>query len=556
MSTSASVSPPTSTTRDAVATSKAHGTPIPPSVKSSPLSTWFSPSQSADRSKQSTNASDVKSTPEAEKSSSSAFGSTWGGGDSFWGSYFGSPSTSDQGVKGGGGGGGGEGQANCESVKEAPRPTSMSRGTGTRKMKSSASPAVKSESDGKRKTVTSPSISSPPKASSTPLTQVRAKSGATTDSSSTSASSKPVTRPEHSSTPKTSLKAQPKKASLRANKESAEASTSEGSTKVKPEKLPGHGSRASPMPTTLIRDTGVESTDDGSTGTGKIDSAVPKVEEKALTQPQLAGSSRKTNADSGSPETREHSNTDCGNSELTNKSSHDFQSSPTPHQGTALDSTAQTQTCTSSKGENKRQTHSHSPPPTHPDSTQRDSTKTKTELVTLQQDIVNKEDCKQTTSVAEEKSLSNAELESTSTNTDPISEAKSDSKKEKQVRHTSSSELPELRCRENEEKEGDQSAKVTDEKDAALHQIQMPITGTNSGEQQRSTPGAPISVAAEAAEGEGHGFINVAALEEVERQSTDNERKVEAGSSKEERSEEGHSNPDIDKLKKVSGVIQ
>lgn len=65
----------------------------------------------------------------------------------------------------------------------------------------------------------------------------------------------------------------------------------------------------------------VESTDDGDTGTGKVYSAVSKVERKASTQQQLAGSSRKTDADSGSPETREHTKTDCGNSELTNKRS-------------------------------------------------------------------------------------------------------------------------------------------------------------------------------------------------------------------------------------------
>lgn len=146
-----------------MASSKAHGSPDPPSVKSS--IPWFSPSQSADHSKQSTNASDDKSTSKAKKCSSSAFGSTWGGGDSFWGRILvPCPSTSNQGGKGGEGGG--ERKTDGE---EAPKPTPMSRGAGARKMKSSASPAVKSESGDKRRAVTSSSISSPPKSNSTPL---------------------------------------------------------------------------------------------------------------------------------------------------------------------------------------------------------------------------------------------------------------------------------------------------------------------------------------------------------------------------------------------------
>ena len=217
-----------------------------------------------------------------------------------------------------------------------------------------------------------------------------------------------------------------------------------------------------------------------------------------------------------------------------------------------MDNASQTQTCTSSEGENTGQAHSRSSAPTHY-SAQQDSTETATELVTKQ---VNKEDYKQTTLEAEKKTLNNTELESTSTNTGSISAAKSNNRKEQQVRQTSLSELPELRHREGGEDEGEQSAKVTDEKDATLQQIQVPITGAIAGEHLRSTPGAPISVAAETAEREGCGSINVTALEKVKRQPADGEHKVEAGSSKGERSEEGHSNPDVDKLKKVSGVTQ
>lgn len=550
MTTAASVSPPATTTSDTVASTKTHGTPNQPSVKSSPLSTWFSPSQSTDRSKQPTNASGDKSTPEAEKSSSSVFGSTWGGGDSFWRSYLGTPSTSDQ---GGRGGGGGEKKTDADSVKDPPKPTSMHRGVGSRKMKSSASSAVKSESGDKRKTATSPSINSPPKSSSTPLPQARAKSSTTTDKSFTPASSKPAIKPpEHSTTPKTSLKSQQsKKALLKANIDSTEASTSESSTtKVRPEKVSNRGSRASPMPTALIKDTGVETTDDGSTGTGTVDVAVPKVEQKALTQRELAESSRKTDADLRSPETREHLKTDCDNGELTNKELHDFQSLSTP-QCTAMDSASQTQTITSSKSETTGQAHSHPPPPTH-HSTQSDSTETKTEQVTPQQDEVNTEDHKQTISVAEQNALSNVDLESISMHTSSISEAKSN-KREKQVTRTRTSKSPELRHGESKEEEGDQSAKVTDEKGASLQQMQVPMTST---EQQTFTAGTPASVIAEAAEKEGHTSVKMAELEEGRRQPAESERKVGAGSSKEERSEEGHSNPDVDKLKKVGRGIQ
>ena len=180
MSTTASVSRPSSTSTESTAPLMTHGAPEPP-LKSSPFSTWFSPSQS-ERGKQPDKAQNDGSTPAAEKHSS-VLGSTWGAGDSFWGSYFSTPGASDQG--GGEGGGKGRGQA-------APTPTSMMRDAGNRKVKSPSS--AKPENRDRRKKATSLGLNSPPQSSSTPLPQSREKSAKVETPSSTPSSSKQPSR--------------------------------------------------------------------------------------------------------------------------------------------------------------------------------------------------------------------------------------------------------------------------------------------------------------------------------------------------------------------------
>ena len=180
MSTTASVSRPSSTSTDSTAPLKTHGAPEPPS-KSSPFSTWFSPSHS-ERGKQPDKAQNDGSTPTAEKHSS-VLGSTWGAGDSFWGSYFSTPGASDQG--GGEGGVKGRGQA-------APTPTSMVRDAANRKVKSPSS--AKPENRDRRKKATSLGLNSPPQSSSTPLPQSREKTTKVKTPSSTPSSSKQPSR--------------------------------------------------------------------------------------------------------------------------------------------------------------------------------------------------------------------------------------------------------------------------------------------------------------------------------------------------------------------------
>ena len=277
ISTSATVSPPSSTTGEAAPSIKTYSTPDPPAKSTNPLSTWFSPSQ-AKQSRQPKSPQGNKSTPVTEKSgSSTVFGSTWGASDSFWGSYFGSPGSSDQ---GGAGGGGKDKSSGGEGIKEAPKPASMARGVGARKLKSQTSSSNKTQSSEQRKKVTSPRLTSPPKSSSTPLPQPKEKEKSSTsegmsiEKSSGMASDTTSSKPEQNvATPKSSSKSQSTgKTLVKASEgEEGEAGSSEGGTEVKAKKPNNENlkSIATPEPSEHLKDLKdaavLEATDTGST---------------------------------------------------------------------------------------------------------------------------------------------------------------------------------------------------------------------------------------------------------------------------------------------------
>ena len=169
VSTSSAASPPSTTSNEAASSIKIHTTPDPLAKSTDTLSTWFSPSRT-EQIQQPEKAHSDKSTPATDKSgSSNMFGSTWGAGDSFWGSYFGSPGSSEQGL---GGGASKTKSSSSEAVKEAPKSTSMARASGSKRSKSQTS-SNKTQGSEHRKKATSPRLNSPPKSSSTPLSRLR-----------------------------------------------------------------------------------------------------------------------------------------------------------------------------------------------------------------------------------------------------------------------------------------------------------------------------------------------------------------------------------------------
>ena len=295
VSTSASVSPPSSTSSEVAPSIKSQSTPDPPAKSGNPLSTWFSPSQ-AEQNRQSKAAQGNKSTTSiAEKSgSSSMFGSTWGASDSFWGSYFGSPGSSDQ------GGAGGEGKDKCsssgEGAKEAPKPTSMARGVGARKLKSQISSSNKTQSNEQRKKMTSPRLTSPPKSSSTPLPQPKEKEKSEDtrlENSSGMESASSLSKPEQNvATPKSSSKPQSTGKTLvkASESEKGEVGSPKSDTEVKAKKPNSQNlkkSRATPEPSEAIKNLKddaaiLEATDTGSTAAK--DNTLTVVTETASTQ--------------------------------------------------------------------------------------------------------------------------------------------------------------------------------------------------------------------------------------------------------------------------------
>ena len=337
VSTSASVSPPSTTSSETAPSITTHSTPDPPAKSMNPLSTWFSPSQQAEQGRKSNKTQDNTSTPVAEKSS---FGSTWGAGDSFWGSYFGSPSTTDQ------GGGGSMVKSSGEGRKEAPKSTSMARGVGARKSKSQATSSNKTQSGEQREKVTSPRLTSPPRSSSTPLPQSKEKeksiatestivvSSSTLDSGTTIKNSSAMdsgasssSRPRQTATPKSSLKSQSTGKALVKASDGEEASSSESDAKVKAKKPSNQNlkSKATPdlsEPVKDSKDVVMEATDDGSKALEN--NALPVVEQTASTQKET---NKQPNA-GNPPLSVEDSKTN--DAELTRKnSSPESQSSPT-----------------------------------------------------------------------------------------------------------------------------------------------------------------------------------------------------------------------------------
>lgn len=268
VSTNGAASPPSSTSSESAAQKKTHGTQDPPAKSSS---TWFSPSQSQSEphSKQTTKVQESQSTPVAEKNSSSVLGSTWGAGDSFWGSYFSTPSGPPE--EGGGKTGeervSGKKKSSSEEVKDTPKSTSAGKSAVTRKLKSPASSAsaTKSENSEQKMAMDSPRLASTPKSSSTPLPQSREKK-TTSESSTDLARSKS----NHSTTPKTSAKPQQTgKPSKKSSKEgTAETSDVSKSLKTKKPTTKDHTGRSiATIPPSSTRESVaasvVEATDNG-----------------------------------------------------------------------------------------------------------------------------------------------------------------------------------------------------------------------------------------------------------------------------------------------------
>ena len=426
VSTTASVSPPSSTASETTNTStKTQSTPDPP-AKSSSLSTWFSPSQS-EPSKQSKRETQGTSsaTPVAEKSSSSVLGSTWGAGDSFWGSYFGTPSTSNSeggsDVKKKGSG------DQVKPVKEAPKTTSMTRGAGARKSKSPVSPSTKPGNSEQRKKVASPKLSSPPTSTSTPLHHPRDKSNPV---GRTIASSTPSSRPRHTTTPRTSLNSQqPSKVLTKVDETAAEADSSGGEpgmSEVKARKLDKQGSTTSAMSGVMVQeDTGEEATDDASTAAGNGDTPVV-IEQNMSSHREVSGKQ----PDAVRTVTSDDSKAEGAGSAKDNSLS---DISP-PQQSTVVGNSSQTSL-------QSKNTGSHLPTR---NGAQEDSTETKQAAV-------------------EQKVLAKPTLE-TNQGSDPVSEP---SKQDKQITG-GLSEQP-----HGESKE-EPSVKVSQKSDSLLHQVQTP----------------------------------------------------------------------------------
>ena len=341
VSTKAAVSPPSSTSSDSVALNQAQGSPDSPQ-KSSSLSTWFSPSQSEPRDKQDKKSQGNQSTPVAEKSSSSTFGSTWGAGDSFWGSSLATP---DQG--GGEGGGGAKKKksgSNDEVKKETPKTTPAARSVGTRKSKPSASSNLsKSESSDQRKKVGSLMLSSPPQSSSTPLALSREKRESSETTSTTPAAKRPASKSSQlsSSTPKSSQNLNKSTKKEKEEDSSKLVNPSQGGAEIKTKSVDGGRLR---LGKTEREGGGVEATDD-SDGVAVVSKPVPVVELKStVTAPAKSGvtgsggtSTARSKDDTSAPSPPpKHSKTN----DIEIKNQNSSQVSPTSHNTTPKGNTA------------------------------------------------------------------------------------------------------------------------------------------------------------------------------------------------------------------------
>ena len=494
VSSSASVSPPSSTSNEAAPSIKTHSTPDHPSKSTNPLSTWFSPSQTENRPSKTTQGN--KSTPVTEKSgSSSMFGSTWGASDSFWGSYFASPGSSAQ--------GGGRG------VKEAPKPTSMARGVGARRLKSQTSSSNKTQSSEQRKKVTSPRLTSPPKSSSTPLPQPKEKEKSSISESTRVESSSNIESGTSSSlkpeqvvtTPKNSSKSQSISKTLvkSSEAEEGEAGSSEGGTEVKAKKPSDQSLKSrttcTPDLSEPVKDSNdaaiLETTDSGSTAAEN--NALTVVEQTALMQEE-----RNKQLDGSSPPlSTEDSKT--GDVELTRKSSSpESPSSPTAAANSIVEEgTAQVPSQTDNSDRHSAM---------HRDA-QHDSTDTQQTAV-------------------KQMPLTDQKLET---------KLESDSNLESKPREQDKMITNEQSHTENKELH----TKATETKDSAVHQLQTPSSDRQTNEPERDQ--GPSSVAVQD-KGEG----------ERGQQPVIDEQNDESTPPKEKAAtKESVEHPDIDSLKKV-----
>ena len=518
VSTKAAVSPPSSTSSDSVALNQAQGSPDSPQ-KSSSLSTWFSPSQSEPRDKQDKKSQGDQSTPVAEKSSSSAFGSTWGAGDSFWGSYLATP---DQGGGEGGGGAKKKKSGSSDEVKkETPKSTPAARSAGTRKSKPSASSSLaKSESSDQRKKVGSLMLSSPPQSSSTPLASTREKRESSETTSTTPAAKRPTSKSSQlsSSTPKSSQNQNKSKKKEKEEDSSKIVNPSERGAKIKTKSVDGGGLR---LGKSEREGGGVEATDD-SDGVA----VVPVVELKStVTAPAKSGvtgslSTARTKDNTSAPSPPPPKNSKTNDIEIKNQNS--SQVSPTSHN-------------TTPKG-NTTHAHTHVQSPSQPSNSKNNSPQT--QQCGLQ--VSDSTDMKQAT--MEQKTVPVKELKSdTESGTNLETKSNFTVDVDKDVTCASS-----LVKEKQEEKERGVSLKTTEKKEPSLLDIETPPSTSGPVVTQEVTSEGD---SVKSGKGEGGRSELVRGSEHRGESVTSKEEEKDGGSQPQQQQQTD--NPDVETLRKV-----